>query len=148
MVIFSYGAPLISSAITKQTVDDQDLQHTLARPGTTTTAIQIGGPQSGQQITTKHWLGTDDLGRDVLTRLAYGGRISLTVAFLALAVALTLGLLVGLTSGYYGRWIDTALMRFVDVILAVPSLFVLILISALVNNNKLITGTAFYRKNG
>jgi len=148
MVVFSYGAPLIATVVTKQNVDDQDLQHNLARPGTTTTAIQIGGPHSGEQITTKHWLGTDELGRDVLTRLAYGGRISLTVAFLALVAALTIGLLIGLTSGYYGRWVDTALMRFVDVILAVPSLFVLILISALVNNNKLITNSAFYRTKG
>ena len=148
MLLFSYGAPLISSYVTKQRFDDQDLQHILARPGVTTRAIQIGGPHSGETLTTSHWLGTDELGRDVLTRLAYGGRISLTVAALALAAALTIGLLIGLSAGYYGRWVDTALMRFVDVILAVPSLFVLILISALVNNNKLITDSAFYRTKG
>ena len=75
-----------------------------------------------------HWMGTDDLGRDVFTRVLYGGRISLSVGLLAIAVSITLGTLVGLLSGYYGGRTDSVLMRTTDVFLAVPRLFVLIVL--------------------
>ena len=148
MILFSFGAPLISSYVTKQGFGDQNLQATFAPIGKSVTATQIGGPNSGKTITTKYFLGSDELGRDVLTRLAYGGRISLTVSFLTLAIALTVGLLVGAIAGYYGGWVDSILMRLVDIFIAIPGLFVLILVSTTINNNKLITGTTFYRNNG
>lgn len=148
MVLFSYGAPLISRYITKQSYDTPNLQATFAPAGKTITATQIGGPNSGKTTSTHYLLGSDELGRDVLTRLAYGGRISLTVSFLTLAIALTIGLLVGAIAGYYGGWIDTILMRIVDTFIAIPGLFVLILASTTINNNKLITGTTFYRDSG
>lgn len=148
MILFSYGAPLISKYVTKTGFDDQNLQATFAPAGKTISAVQIGGPKSGQTVTTKYLLGADELGRDVLTRLAYGGRISLTVSFLTLAIALTVGLLAGALAGYYGGWVDTILMRLVDVFISIPGLFVLILVSTSINNNKLITGTDFYRNNG
>jgi peptide/nickel transport system permease protein len=148
MILFSYGAPLISKYVTKTGFEDQNLQATFAPAGKTISAIQIGGPNSGQTVTTKYILGADELGRDVLTRLAYGGRISLTVSFLTLAIALTVGLLIGALAGYYGGWVDTILMRLVDIFISIPGLFVLILVSTTINNNKLITGTSFYRANG
>jgi ABC-type dipeptide/oligopeptide/nickel transport system permease subunit len=148
MILFSYGAPLISKYVTKTGFGDQNLQATFAPAGKTVSAIQIGGPNSGKTVTTKYILGADELGRDVLTRLAYGGRISLTVSFLTLAIALTVGLLIGALAGYYGGWVDTILMRLVDIFISVPGLFVLILVSTTINNNKLITGTSFYRANG
>src|SRR5262249_39484317 len=70
-------------------------------------------------------------GRDVLTRIAYGGQVSLGVAFLAVAVALLVGTLVGAAAGYYGSWVAADLMRFVDMLLSIPRVFLLILICAL-----------------
>ena len=69
-----------------------------------------------------HWLGTDELGRDVYSRLIFGARITLYIACLTAAIAAPLGLLVGTTAGYIGGWVDTVLMRIVDIFLAFPSL--------------------------
>jgi len=74
-----------------------------------------------------HPFGTDDLGRDLATRILYGGRVSLSIGLLAVSVAVTIGTLVGVTAGYYGRWIDSVLMRFVDMMYSFPRLFLLIL---------------------
>lgn len=68
----------------------------------------------------KHWLGTDEVGRDVLARLVYGARVSLEVGLLATAAALLVGLVVGLVAGYYGGRTDTFLSRFMDVVLSFP----------------------------
>jgi peptide/nickel transport system permease protein len=69
-----------------------------------------------------HWLGTDDVGRDVLTRLIYGARASLFAAAFAVFVAAAIGIPVGLLAGYAGRFVDAALMRITDTILAFPAL--------------------------
>jgi peptide/nickel transport system permease protein len=78
--------------------------------------------------TMDHPFGTDQLNRDILARVVHGGRISLTVAVLAMAVSLTLGALVGLVAGYAGGWVDAVLMRIVDAALAIPRLFVILLL--------------------
>jgi peptide/nickel transport system permease protein len=76
-----------------------------------------------------HIMGTDELGRDVFTRILYGGRISLAMGVLAMALAVSVGALVGAAAGFYGGWVDGVLMRVTDVFLAFPQLFVLILVT-------------------
>lgn len=73
-----------------------------------------------------HWLGTDNFGRDTLTRLAVGGRIDMVIAFSATIVTLFVGGLVGLTAAYFGGWVDTLTMRFVDFTLTIPDLILII----------------------
>jgi peptide/nickel transport system permease protein len=75
-----------------------------------------------------HPMGMDSLGRDLATRILYGGRVSLSVGLLAVAVAISVGTLVGMIAGFYGRWLDAVLMRIVDMMYAIPSLFILILL--------------------
>jgi peptide/nickel transport system permease protein len=79
----------------------------------------------------QHWLGTDELGRDLLGRLLAGGRVSLSVGIIAALASALLGTLVGLLAGFFGGWADTALMRLTDGVLSLPVLPVLIVLSAL-----------------
>jgi oligopeptide transport system permease protein len=75
-------------------------------------------------------LGADNLGRDILSRIIYGARISLAVGFMAPLINLTLGLLIGLVSGYRGGWLDNLIMRFVDIMFAFPTYLLIILLMA------------------
>ena len=77
-------------------------------------------------------LGADDLGRDVLSRLMYAGRISLSVGIAAMLVTLIVGFVIGAFAAYYGGWIDTVLMRLTDVMLCFPSVFLLLFVAAFV----------------
>jgi peptide/nickel transport system permease protein len=112
--VLALGAPFLAHHITHHGPSDTDLLHTFASPSSA------------------HWLGTDELGRDTLTRLAYGARVTLGVGVLAVVVQLVIGTLVGLTAGYYGRWADQVLMRFVDSVLAFPDIFLFMLIAVLI----------------
>ncbi len=80
-----------------------------------------------------HWLGSDQLGRDLLVRLLMAGRISLTVGFVAMGISTAVGVLIGLLAGFYRGWIGTALMRLVDAVLCFPSIFLLLTLAALVS---------------
>ncbi len=79
-------------------------------------------------ITREHWLGTDDLGRDLLTRIMYGARISLTVGFVASFINLTVGVVYGGISGYYGGQVDNVMMRIVEILSGIPLLLYVILL--------------------
>jgi peptide/nickel transport system permease protein len=82
-------------------------------------------PPSGQ-----HWFGTDQLGRDVLSRMIWGARISLKVGFVATGLAILIGMILGAVAGYYGGWIDATIMRFVDVMLCFPTFFLILAVIA------------------
>lgn len=83
-----------------------------------------------QQPSSQHLLGTNDIGQDIFSELIWGARISLGIGFFAAAIAITLGIVIGILSGYYRRWLDTVLMRFVDVVLVIPFLPLMILLAA------------------
>ena len=104
MVLAAIAAPLIA----RQDPLHIDLAHLLQRPSSA------------------HWLGTDVQGRDIWSRLVYGSRVSLTVGLISQAIALTLGVTLGLLAGFYGRWVEEIVMRLADVTLAFPTLLLLI----------------------
>jgi len=113
LAVIAIAAPLLSRYLTHYDFDHQDLD-------------RIFSPFSRA-----HWLGTDELGRDTLTRLIYGARVSLGVGFLTVSLYILIGGSIGLTAGYFGGWVDDVLMRFVDVLLTVPTIYLLILITSL-----------------
>ena len=78
-----------------------------------------------------HYLGTDTLGRDVLSRIIYGSRVSLKVGFVAVGLATLIGLFIGALAGYYGGWVDSALMRLVDLMLCFPAFFLILAVIAI-----------------
>lgn len=83
-----------------------------------------------QPPSARHWFGTDIQGRDVWARLVYGARVSLTVGLVSQCIALSIGVMLGLVAGYYGRWADELVMRLADVTLAFPTLLLLIALVA------------------
>ncbi len=113
MIALALAAPLIASHVVHEGPNKQSLIHRF------------------QASSGAHKLGTDEYGRDVLIRLIYGLRISLGVAGLATIVTLVVGTLVGAAAAFYGGWVDQILMRFVDVLMAIPGINLLILLGAL-----------------
>jgi peptide/nickel transport system permease protein len=83
-----------------------------------------------QAPSSAHWFGTDDLGRDILSRVILGAGVSLRVGFLAVGIALLIGTTIGLLAGFYGRWIDDALMRVMDMLFAFPAVLLAIAVLA------------------
>lgn len=81
--------------------------------------------------TWQHWFGTDDIGRDVLSRILHGGQVSLRIGILAVILSGIVGMLAGVAAGYYGRWVDTIVSRFLEAQMSLPLLMLLLLVIAL-----------------
>lgn len=96
----------------------------------TTPAYNIKGDINGS-----HWMGTDDLGYDVMTRLMYGGRVSLTIGFIVIILETLLGMLLGGLAGYFGGWVDQLIMRIVDILSCIPTLPVMLILGAVLDSN-------------
>ncbi|SRR5579884_40058 len=112
LVLFWVLAALLAPVIAPYDPVDQDLK------------LRLQGPSA------VHWLGVDELGRDVFSRVLYGGRVSLPVAFVVVVLATIFGTLYGGVAGFVGRWPDEIAMRFVDMVLAFPSLILAMAIAA------------------
>ncbi len=81
-----------------------------------------------------HWLGIDNEGNDVLTRLMYGGRVSLTIGFIVVLLETLIGVIMGGLAGYFGKWVDQLIMRIVDVLSCIPTLPIMLILSAIFSN--------------
>lgn len=112
IVLFFILIAVFAPWIAKEGINEQDMANRLL-------------PPSGD-----NWLGTDDLGRDILSRVIFGARISLWVGFFSVIGSIVVGSLLGIIAGYYGRWIDTIISRFFDIMLAFPSILLAIAIVA------------------
>jgi peptide/nickel transport system permease protein len=103
-----------------------------------------------QPPSARHLLGTDQIGRDVLSRVIFGTRVSLSVGLVATLICSFIGIIIGSLSGYLGGWVDAILMRFTDTVLCFPVLFLLIALSSMVNpsilNTMLIIGLVFWTR--
>jgi peptide/nickel transport system permease protein len=114
MLVIAIAAVLAAPLLTSQSPTAIDALHPLVPP-----------------LSPGHLLGTDQFGRDVLSRILYGGRIDLAIAFGATSVTLVAGTIIGLVAGYLGRWVDSLLMRIVDLFFAFPFLILVIAIIAM-----------------
>lgn len=96
---------------------------------------EVDGAKPDFVVTRTFLLGTDQYGRDILSRVIYGSKISLTIGFLVVLISVTLGTVIGVSSGYFGGWIDAVMMRIVDVLIAFPTLFLILIIIATFGNS-------------
>jgi len=108
LVVILFAVSLLAPFIARHSPDTINAWHVLAPPSW------------------EHWFGTDELGRDVFSRVVYGARISLKVGFVAVGIAVVIGTAVGLVSGYYNGLTDGALMRIVDIMLCFPAFFLIL----------------------
>ena len=109
----------------------KNTQYVVGSQKATTVNDTYSGPSK------KHWLGTDGNGMDMLTRLMYGGRISLMIGFVVIIIEGIIGILIGGVSGYFGGWVDTILMRVVDVVICIPAMPLYIIIGSVMDYYKI-----------
>ena len=98
-------------------------------------AEAVSNQQPDFVVTRTFVFGTDQYGRDILSRVIYGSKISLSIGFLVVLISVTLGTIIGVSSGYFGGWIDAVMMRIVDILIAFPALFLILIIIATFGNS-------------
>lgn len=113
LALVAITEPVLLDHVIRHNVADQDLARPFASPGA------------------GHWLGTDELGRDTMARLVGGARVSLSIALLTVTLSLAIGGGIGMVSGFAGGWLDSLLMRLVDIVLAIPQILLFMLLSIL-----------------
>lgn len=111
-------------------IDRKNEQFTV-KADTQTQLIQIY-----QKPSKAHWLGTDGNGMDIMTRLMYGGRISLMIGFIVVAIQTFLGVVLGGIAGYFGKWVDNLIMRIVDIFYCIPSMPLIIILGSIMDSLK------------
>lgn len=111
-------------------IDRKNEQFTV-KADTETQLIQIY-----QKPSKAHWLGTDGNGMDIMTRLMYGGRISLMIGFIVVAIQTVLGVVLGGIAGYFGKWVDNLIMRIVDIFYCIPSMPLIIILGSIMDSLK------------
>jgi len=99
------------------------------------TGSTLSAAKPGFVVSRIFLLGTDQYGRDIFSRVIYGSRISLSIGFLVVLISVTLGTVIGVSSGYFGGWVDNVMMRLVDVLIAFPALFLILIIIATFGNS-------------
>ncbi len=114
IVVALFVVAIFAPVISPYNPDSIDSRHILDSPGIS------------------HPFGTDDLGRDVLSRMIYGSRISLAVGFVAVGISTLIGMVLGAISGYYGGWLDRIVMRFIDIMLSIPTFFLILAVIAFI----------------
>ena len=119
-------------------VKNKNGQYEITKYKNTSVINQFEAPSS------KHWVGTDGNGMDLLARLMYGGRISLLIGFVVVAIELFLGIIVGGFAGYFGGWVDTLLMRLVDIIYCVPSMPLYLILGSIMDYYKVDAGIRIF----
>ncbi len=116
-LIFLIVLTIIIPAVVSSLPGQQDLSARLSPPGI------------------EHIMGTDELGRDLFIRIIYGARVSLTVGFVSVTIALFIGVPLGLLAGFYGGWTDNLIMRIVDIMLCFPSIFLILMVITFLEPN-------------
>jgi len=130
IVLVTVLAPVIADSVLQTTPEKQ-----MRTPAGRIATLQPPGPG--------YPLGTDDLGRDVLTRLLYAGRVSLTIGFTVAFVSITVGTFAGMVAGYFGGWVDDVVNAAVQFVFNIPGLFILILLSVLFRPDVLMLSLIF-----
>lgn len=117
LLVFMYALAIAAPVLSTQDYQDVDPPNKLQAPSL------------------EHLMGTDNIGRDVYSRILWGARISLAVGFVAAGVSVVLGTIIGSIAGYFGGWVDDALMRFTEIIMAFPTFFLLLTIISIVERS-------------
>lgn len=145
LAVLAIFAPVISSALVGVGPNDTNPENQFAQPYLLPYfRWQLGMDSETARVLlfesegVTHWLGTDQLGRDQLVRLLYGGRVSLAIAFLATAISLIIGVLVGALAGYFGGVIDDFIMWIINTISSIPFIYLLIIITSIFSPNWII----------
>jgi peptide/nickel transport system permease protein len=132
----------VLAAVFAPVVSPYDPERTSLKEKLNPPCIRFLGCPADQPV---HIMGTDELGRDLLTRILYGGRVSLSIGVMAMGLAVVVGATIGGLAGFYGGWLDNILMRLTDMMLAFPQLFILIILAIALRDLPIeaLRGTAF-----